>query len=220
MSMKRGVFQQPPQQQATTGTPQPIRARVVETKSRIVTSEPPPQPSRLITQTERREPAVRGLLVDGTGRPIRGLSQATIAAHTAHTETASEQCTNCGEMRTPAQMQTIINNAYNSNNPLRICQGCSALAYKNPHDASAQWRPAVPSVRFDRRTAAPFDARKQGMRISDLVTKDTYHNEREVEPQFRADTLQDEGRWSGGRHGGHQVTPESVAHSRERASRR
>lgn len=222
MAIHKGLVQQPPQEQSAGSSPATVRGRVLETRSRIVTSATPEaMPSRLVTpQNARHEPPVRGLLVDGSGKPLRGLSKATVEAHQAHTATASELCTNCGEMRTPAQMKTVVGNAYNSNNPLRICQACAALAYKDPHNQSERWQPSVPRVRFDRETAAPYDAHERGVRISDLVTKDTYHNEREVAPEYRADTLANEGRWSGGKHGGHVVTGDSVARSRDRAARR
>lgn len=133
----------------------------------------------------------------------------------------------------PAQMMTVVKNAYNSNNPLRLCNtpdvpgqppSCTKLAYKDPYKVEARqiepWRPSIPAVRFDRETAAPYDARQRGVSISDLVTKDTYHNERDVESRYKQDVLVGEGRWSGGGRTGHQVTAESAAAARERAARR
>jgi len=229
MSFKRGIggggssASVPPTAPIVIGKPISFRQSIIV--------EPNAQPPQRITQPVEQPPSrVRGLLVDGTGRPLRGLSQATIEAHKAHAETESELCTNCGKMRTPAQMRTVINNAYNSNNPLRICDvpgdptSCAQLAYKDPHKVEAKqldgWRPSIPSVRFDRETAAPYDARERGVTLKDLTTRDTYHSEREVDAKYRPDALVGEGRWSGGGRTGRQVTPETVAQSRERAGRR
>lgn len=234
MSFKRGITPATPP--APAPKPQVVGRQVQVRQPTIVTpSQTTPQPSaRIIAhpQTTQEPQHVRGLLVDGTGRPLRGLSKATIQAHQAHTENATEQCQNCGRMVPPAQMKTVIPNAYNSNNPLRLCNtpdtpgqppSCVKLAYKDPHAVEARqlepWRPSIPAVRFDRETAAPYDARQRGVQISDLVTRDTYHNEREVESKYKTDVLVGEGRWSGGGRAGHQVTSESVQQSRERAAR-
>ncbi len=237
MSFKRGIGSPPPS--APPPTPARIVGRPVQTiRPSIVTpSQTTPQPqARVVARPDlapQEQPQhVRGLLVDGTGRPLRGLSQATIQAHKAQTEDATEQCMNCGKLVPPAQMKTIVTNAYNSNNPLRLCDtpdtpgqppSCVKLAYKDPYKVEARriepWRPSIPQVRFDRETAAPYNAHERGVSISELVTKDTYHNEREVPSHLRPDTLIGEGQWSGGGRAGHQVTPESVAQSRERAAR-
>lgn len=237
MSFKRGMTPVAAPQQGAQHRSSQVIGRPVTTRSSIVTtSAPQAQPSRVITSPQlvfAPEPThVRGLLVDGVGKPLRGLSQATIQAHRAQTEDATEQCSNCGKLVPPAQMKTVVTNAYNSSNPLRLCDtpdapgqppSCVKLAYKDPYKVEARqiepWRPSVPAVRFDRETAAPYNARERGVSIGDLVTKDTYHNEREVEAKYRPDALMGEGRWSGGGRAGHAVTSESVASSRERAAR-
>lgn len=236
MTFKRGIVVPTPQAEAPK--PQVIGRQLSVRQTTIVSpSQTTSQPQgRVIARPElgsqRPGEYVRGLLVDGTGKPLRGLSQATIQAHKAQTEDATEQCMNCGKMVPPAQMKTVIANAYNSNNPLRLCNtpdvpgeppSCVKLAYKDPHKVEARqiepWRPSIPAVRFDRETAAPYDARERGVSISELVTRDTYHNEREVESKYKTDVLVGEGRWSGGGRAGHQVTSETVSQSRERASR-
>lgn len=233
-TFKRGVFVQPAQPAAI-----PVRVgrqvQTVRDTSIVMPGQTVQQPhARIIgARPEAQHPVpVRGLLVDGSGKPLRGLSQTTIDAHKAHAETASEQCTNCGRMVPPAQMKTIINNAYNSNNPLRLCDmppqpgeqpSCASLAYKDPHRAEAKqiqpWRPSIPAVRFDRETAAPYDPQKRGVTISELTKRDTYHDERSVPSQYRTDTLASEGQWSGGGKAGHIVTRDSVNSSRDRAGR-
>lgn len=217
MSFKRGLSPSTPTAGAHAAPSQAnIRGRIFDTR------EPEPAPrARVIARDEpERAPPVRGLLVGTDGRMLKGLSQATVAAHQAHTENASELCTNCGEQRTPSQMKTIIANAYNSNNPLRICQDCAKLAYKNPHDESQKWRPAVPQVRFDRDRGKPYDAQAAGVTLKDLVTKDTYHRERDVAPELRGEHAPSEGVWSGGGRAGHAISDESLEASRERAARR
>lgn len=199
----------------------PTIGRQVSVRQTTIATSTAPQPSRIITQQPQHEPPVRGLLVDATGKPLRGLSKATIEAHKAHTENATEPCGGtCGGTYPPAEMTTVVGNAYNASNPLKLCKGCAALAYKNPTNEADKWKPSVPRVRFDRETAAPYDAHERGVSIKELVTKDTYHNEREVEAHYKQDTLVGEGRWSGGGRAGHVVTAESVRASRERASRR
>jgi hypothetical protein len=184
------------------------------------------EPSRIITD-ERAQPAVRGVILDAGGRKlIKGLSPATIQAHQAHTETASEQCKNCGDFKPPADFQTPVKNAYDPNNPLRICNACALLAYKDPFKVEAKqiagWKPSIPSVRFDRTRGNPYDARAAGVSIGDLVsdTGDTYHKERDVAPEFRAEQVPNYGQWSGGGRAGHQVTASSLERSREGAARR
>lgn len=240
-SFKRGMTPAaaPPPQTSTThnvvGRTIARPAQPVQTRSPIITTSTPQQrePSRIIVHPAPEAPQhVRGMVVGNDGKPIRGLSQATIQAHKAQTEDATEQCQNCGRWVPPAHMKTIIPNAYNSNNPLKLCnaphvQGqqpsCASLAYKDPKAADAKqiegWKPSIPAVRFDRDTAAPYDARQRGVSISDLVHKDTYHSEREVDSRYKQDHLIGEGNWSGGGRAGHQVTSDSVAASRDRAAR-
>lgn len=221
MSFKRGLTQTQTPSSTPAATPRIVGKTLTRQPEVIVTPQQQAAPSRIITRQEAgpQPQPVRGLLVDNSGRPLVGLSRATIEAHKAHTETASELCRNCGELRAPAQMKTIIPNAYNANNPLRICEICAKLAYKDPHKTDEKWTPSIPSVRFDRETAAPYDARARGVTIGELVTKDTYHNEREVDSKYRTDVLIGEGKWSGGGRAGHVATRESLERSRERAAR-
>jgi len=208
---RKGMVQQPPQapQQQVGKTATVIGRQLpkrensqgnTQERSRIITNDrinARPGGSGITARFETQH--VRGLIVDGTGRPLRGLSQATIEAHKAHTEDATEQCTRCGKMRPPAQMKNVIPNAENPNNPLRVCiTECVPLTYKNPYDDREKWQPQVPAVRFDRERGTPYDAVQAGVTIKDLVTKDAYHNEKEVDPEFRQDHLYGEGNWSGG----------------------
>jgi hypothetical protein len=164
---------------------------------------------------------VRGLVVDATGKPLRGLSQATIDAHKAQTEDCTELCTRCGEMRPPAQMQTLVHNAENPGNPLRVCKvECVPVTYKNPYDDREKWKPQVPLVRFDRERGSPYNAREAGVTISDLVTKDAYHNEKEVDPQFKADHDYGAGQRVQTNRVGHTQSKDSLAASRDRISKR
>ncbi len=230
MSFKRGL-----QTPTAPAAPAPVAKVVGRTaqsirQTTIVAPNQPAPPQNVITRPQLKpEAAVRGLLVDGTGKPLRGLSQQTLDAHKAHTENATELCTNCGKMVPPAHMKTVVANAYNSNNPLRLCDtpndptSCVKLAYKDPHKVEARqmapWKPSIPQVRFDRETAAPYNAHERGVTLRELTTRDTYHKEREVPSQYRTDVLIGEGTWSGGGKAGHVVTRESVAASRDRAAR-
>lgn len=234
MTFKRGIS---PAAAPAASEPQArIVGRQLQTvrQTQIVTPQQaqtvPAPNARIIAQPAEAPPPqhVRGLLVGGDGKPLIGLSQATIQAHKAQTEDATETCYNCGRLCPPAHMKTVVTNAYNSSNPLRLCNmppkpgeppSCTQLAYKDPYAMKDNWRPSIPVVRFDRETAAPYEARKRGVTIGDLVNRDTYHNEREVESKFVQDGLAGEGRWSGGGRAGHQVTPESLAQSRERRAR-
>jgi hypothetical protein len=229
MAIRRGIAAgSAPSTTTPVAAPQIIGRQVSLRPSPIV--ETPGGPSRIITQPQApREQPVRGLLVDGTGKPLRGLSRATIEAHQAHTENATELCPNCGRYFPPSHMKTVVANAYNGNNPLRLCnappkpgepKSCTQLAYKDPyHEGGEKWQPSIPGIRFDRRTAAPYDARQAGVTISDLVSRDTYHRESEVGSEYQAERPINERQWSGGGRAGHTVTPESVASSRERAAR-
>jgi len=234
MALRKGIV---PTAQPTAA-PAPVARIIGRTAQAVITtptqSVPQPQ-ARIITKSEAprlREGPVRGLLVGNDGKPLRGLSQQTLEAHKAYSEDATERCMNCGRMVPPKYMKTVVANAYNSNNPLRLCdtppvQGeapsCISLAYRdvgrNDAPQAKPWRPSIPAVRFDRETAAPYDARQRGVTIRDLTTRDTYHNEREVPSQFKTDVLIGEGRWSGPGGKGHVVTRESVAASRDRAAR-
>lgn len=234
MSFKRGI-QQPTQPQTAAPKPQVLGRQVTTIRSTTIVApnHTPATPNARVIERPNVAPQpqehVRGLLVDGTGRPLRGLSKSTIEAHQAHTESATELCMNCGKMVPPAHMKTVVANAYNSNNPLRLCDtpndpmSCVKLAYKDPHKVEARqmqpWKPSIPQVRFDRETAAPYNAHERGVSLKDLTTRDTYHNEREVPSQYKTDVLPGEGVWSGGKKAGHVVTRESVAASRDRAAR-
>lgn len=191
---------------ANVHLPSSVRGRVVARP--VAAPEPQRQPARVITNERPtlREAPVRGLIVDAGGKPLRGLSQHTIEAHKAHTEDATELCGgSCGQLHPPAQMKTVVGNAYNSNNPLRLCESCAKLAYKNPYNQDERWQPSVPKVRFDRETGATYDAHKRGVSISELVTRDTYHRESEVEDKYKAEHAPREGQWSGGGRVGHAV---------------
>lgn len=225
-TFRRGLVQQPPQAPSKdVGKTATVVGRQLPKKP-----EPPPQPerSRIITEDKPRgvnvqfqTQHVRGLIVDGSGKPIRGLSPGTIAAHKAQTEDCTELCTRCGEMRPPAQMKTVVGNAENPNNPVRICAiECIPVAFKNPFDDRQKWQPSVPSVRFDRERGSPYDARAAGVSIRDLVTKDTYHNEKEVEPEFRRDHDYGQGQRVAKDRVGHAPSRESLEASRARIARR
>lgn len=228
MAIRKGMFQQPDQPAAPPGggAGRDVKPHHVIGRSITPKAAPPPEPSRIIQDTRMdrrpslREQPIRGMLTDATGKPLRGLSQTTIAAHQAHTEAATEQCTRCGEMRPPAQMRTLIANAENPNNPLRAClTECVPVTYKSPYQDKDKWQPQVPSVRFDRDRGSPYNARERGVTLGDLVTKDTYHKESEVEAHQRPDVLVGEGRWSGGGKAGHGVSQQSLEQSRIRAER-
>lgn len=227
MTFRKGIVPQASQAAPAKQTSSVLaqRARTVPTRheSPIIQNQHQHAPQRVISvgRTEH-QPTVRGVVVGTDGKLIRGLSQATVAAHQAHNDTQSEQCRNCGEFRTPAQMQNVIGNAYNPNNPLRMCKSCSELAYKDPRNASEQWKPSVPAIRFDRARGNPYDAHKAGIRMIDLVkdASDTYHREREVDPEFRVTDAARMGQWSGGGVVGHCHTAQSLEHSKERARRR
>lgn len=223
MAMRRGLVQPSP----TALPPKPavhnIRARIIEPKPAT------PEPSRIVDPNARPQPPIRGAIVDAGGKKlIRGLSQATVQAHQAYTETASEQCRNCGEFKPPAEFQTPVKNAYNPNNPLRICNACAKLAYKDPYQVEAKridpWKPFVPQIRFDRERGVPYDARAAGLSIGDLVNdngnRDAYHKERDVAPEFRVEQAPRYGQWSGAGRTGHPHTAASLENSRERAQRR
>jgi len=216
MSFRKGVIPQP---QAPSS--KPVGSPATQIKAKIITSPTETSPSELVFEGRgRNNQAIRGVIVDTGGKIIRGLSQATIAAHHDHTQTASERCKTCGEMRPPAEMQTVVGNAYNASNPLRICKICAGFSYKDPRDRSQEWRPQMPSVRFDRERANPYDPRTRGVSMKDLVTRDTYHRENEVSAEFKIDSAPNEGQWFGGARTGHQVTQESLERSRAGASSR
>lgn len=205
MSFKKGLVQVPQSQQnaAKVNNVQithNVAGRQVQTKradaSRIVQPGQTQQPVQRPVLKESVQP-VRGLLVDASGRPLRGLSQSTVAARDEANQTATERCTRCGQMRTRAQMKTIIPNAEQPNNPLVICDECTKTAYKDPRNTQERWKPEVPTIRFDRERGQPYDARRAGVSISDLVNKDTYHNEREVDGTKKAQLAQQSGPWSG-----------------------
>ena len=154
--------------------------------------------SMIIHPNPNVQQAVRRLVVGLAGKPIRGLSQATVDAHKAYNEAATEQCTRCGEMRPPADMKTVIANAEQPNNPLRICKSeCIPVSYKNPFDDRERWKPSVPAIRFDRDSGAAYSTAERGTTINDLITKDSYHKEREVAAEFKTEHVQGEGHWSG-----------------------
>lgn len=206
--------------------PQNVRGRVMPStialrEAQIAEAAQPrrvlDRPNMVFTESQH----VRGLVVDQAGRPIVGLSKATIQAHQAHTENATELCTRCGEYRPPVQMKTVIANAYNSNNPLRVCKvECLPLTYRDPSPNSKErWRPEIPAVRFDRNSGKMYNAREAGVQLRDLVTRDTYHKESEVAPELRPDHLAGEGKWSGGGRTGHVSTPATQERAREAARR-
>lgn len=221
--MRKGLVQPQAQPQTAKPTTHNIRARIVPTKP-----EPPPQRERsmIVSPNEAPQQHVRGTILDAGGkRLIRGLSQATVQAYRDHNENATEQCKNCGEFKPPAAFQTPVKNAYNPDNPLRICDSCAGLAYKDPFKVEAKqiapWSPQVPAIRFDRNRGKPYDARAAGLSIRDLVndSSDTYHREREVAPEYLAEQAPRYGQWSGGGRTGHQVTRTSLERSREAAAR-
>ena len=221
MAIRKGLVQPPPQNAKPL---QPIThnvqgRQVVKTRepSRIIT----PNESQPVARPKLRESVqpVRGIIVDASGRPLRGLSKATMDAHREVNEALTEKCPRCGEMRTRAQMKTIIPNAERPSNPLVICISCVETSYKDPRNEGDRWRPQVPAVRFDRERGQPYNAHRAGVSIADLVTKDTYHNERDVEAKYRPDNLAGEGRWSGGGRAGHAVSDDTLAQSRERAAK-
>lgn len=219
MSFRKGIV---PQQQIQDVKPTIPTARTIQPK--IITRDQKPSAhrpiqSRITTDDLSSKTPVRGMLVGSDGKFLKGLSQATVEAHKAHTETASEQCRNCGDFKTPAQMITTVANAYNANNPLRICNECAQRAYKDPRNEKDKWQPKIPEIRFDRERANPYFARDRGITMVDLVNRDTYHEERDVAPQFRVNNAERAGQWSGGGRAGHVVTSSSLEQSRERANR-
>lgn len=214
---RKGIVRQeivtPKSQAPTAHIP---RARIVTPRA----SEPPQQQQSLIVMPgQSRQPAVRGVLVDTRGKIHRGLSQATLQAHQAHTADATEMCKNCGEMKTPAEMGTVVGNAYNPNNPLRMCLTCKGLSYKDPNDPNVRWQPKIPQIRFNRDRGSPYDAHQAGITMKDLTNRDTYHKEREVDPELRITEAPRVGQWSGGARAGHAHTQASLDQSRVRASR-
>lgn len=180
---------------------QNVRARVIA--PRQLEQPRRNEPPRVVTRESAQPvtPHVRGLLVGIDGKPMRGLSQATLDAHKTQTEDATELCTRCGQMRPPAQMKTVVANALMSDNPVRICVvECTQATYKDPHQTTDNWKPSVPGVRFDRERGQPYDAKRAGVGIKDLVTKDTYHKESEVDPEIMQKTKRGVvglGQWSG-----------------------
>lgn len=176
--MRRGIIVQP---SAPVSTPVPAArsfATVATAASPIITVE-----------AARRAPppgTVQGLLVGVDGKPIRGLSSATVKAHQAHTEEATERCSQCGKMRTPAQMQSVVGNAYRNSHPLRICnvpgdpESCVRLSYKPPDQEGDRWKPTIPRVRFDQDTGAPYDTKERPVDLAYLTKSDTYRSEAEA----------------------------------------
>lgn len=202
MAIRRGVI---PVTSQPGNHNNPHAVKTHEVRGRQVTKRadpaPPPQAPReerrILLHGNEQSTAVRGMIVGVDMKPIKGLSKATLEAHHAYAEAATEQCQRCGQMRPPAAMRTVIANAEQPNNPLRICiTECMGVAYKNPYDSREAWKPSVPQVRFDRDRGQPYDPRERGMSISDLITKDTYHKESEVDPEMRKMSA-DRGTWSG-----------------------
>lgn len=195
--MRRGISQPLPQT-ATTPTYKIPTVRTLDAPRIAATPAPLPRPAQsiIVAPNERPAPAVRGVLVDTSGQMIRGLSPATVQAHVAHTQTASEKCKNCGEMRAPAEMKTVVANASNPDNALRLCNRCASVSWKDPY-GNDEWKPVLPRVRFDREEGRPYDARARGIGLSDLVNRDTYHREDEVAPQYIQNHVPNAGQWSG-----------------------
>lgn len=190
MSIRKGLAQPPSAQQpAPSSQTHQVVGRPVTRREAPAVIAPQEPPRRVLERpTLRGEPAVRGLLVDAAGKPLRGLSQATLDAHKAQTEDCTELCTRCGQMRPPAQMRTVVPNAERPNNVVRICAvECVPVAFKDPYQDKDRWQPQVPAVRFDRERGQPYNARQAGVSLKDLVTGDTYHNEKEVDASLRRD---------------------------------
>ena len=207
MTIRRGISAPasiPSTQQSRDAQPHAVIGRQVAKSS---PPEPVRQASRIIQNSDRNSsvravfqdpPPLRGLLVDATGKPLRGLSQATIKAHQDHTENATELCTRCGEMRPPAAMKQVTGNAENPNNALRVCKiECTPQMYKNPYADNERWQASVPAVRFDRETGQPYNAHSNRVNLSDLVNKDTYHREQDVDADKRQIADHGAGQWSG-----------------------
>jgi hypothetical protein len=229
--MRRGIVQQPQQQTSNDVPTHNVVGRQLKQPtqqereySRLT---PPVVNAPLITSATQRTQsgAVRGLMVGTDGRPLRGLSHATIQAHKAQTEDCTELCERCGQLRPPAEMVTTVTNVVKSDRPQRICKvECTKLVYKDPGSDQDRWQPSVPLVRFDRERGTPYNAQAQGVTIAELVNKDTYRSEQESDSRpyvsvTSVDAVNGYGKWSGGNKAGHVPTPSSLEQSRVRVQR-
>lgn len=200
MSFKRGI----------TPPAQPAAATVTATPSRVgrQLERPAAPPPQIITSSRDasfrprlKEPTnvVRGVLVDTSGKMLKGLSQSTIAAQKAHAEDCTQQCTRCGEMRAPADMEKLVSNSARGSNEVWACKTlCKPETYRNPYSSDERWQPKIPGIRFDREDGRPYDARQAGVTMSDLINRDAYHSEREVPSEFVQNAPSRHGQWSGG----------------------
>lgn len=174
---------------------QPVGKVFVPTPRVIETAKREEVPSRIVSEEQHNAylNSTRRGLVNATGQPIRGLQQQTLDARKEANEAETEKCPRCDRMMKASEMKTIISNAENSSNPLRLCTrahadgrvSCSQQAWKDPHQEQDRWKPSVPSVRFahenqEQKAGRPYDAHRAGVGVDDLINRDTYYTESEA----------------------------------------
>jgi hypothetical protein len=191
VSFKKGLVQPPPAAPAT-GVVKPLdtsNQRIGKSLApKPQPAQPPkPEPKPLLFGADNRplnvdvEPPRRGLIQTSAGQPVRGLQPQTIKdGEKARTPAANTQCTSCQEWFPLNETKTVVANAERSSNPLVLCVKCQQRNYRDPKryaptDSRSDWKPSVPDVRFDREHGRPYNAKKAGVSLGDLLNRDTYH---------------------------------------------